>query len=141
MKRFSVIFLLLLSTAALPDMTIEIHEPWIRHVPGNRPMAGYFVLENKGDLDRRLTGASSIAFARIHMHRTVKHDGVAAMEPVDFVAVPALERVEFAPGGYHLMMMGRQRELRVGDEVPVTLTFEDGGSQSAVFTIKPAWQE
>lgn len=104
-------------------------------------MAGYFVLENKGDLDRRLIGASSVAFGMVHMHRTLERDGVAAMEAVDFVTVPSLDRIEFAPGGYHLMLMHPGKALQVGDEVPVTLEFEDAGSQSALFTIKPAWQE
>lgn len=141
MKRLITVFLVAIATAAHADKAIDIKDPWIRYLPGDRPMAGYFVVENKGDTDRRLTGASSPAFGMVHLHKTVQRDGTATMEPVELVTVPALDRVVFAPGGYHMMLMRRQRPLEVGEEVPVTLEFADGASQAAVFTIKPSWQE
>lgn len=104
-------------------------------------MAGYFVVENKGRTDRNLTGASSPLFSDIQVHETVERDGTTSMRPAKSVAVPAGGSIEFAPGGFHLMLMQRRKDLQVGDRVPVALEFEDGGSQSAVFVIKPAWQE
>lgn len=136
--------MLLLISAALPlraEWAIDVHDAWIRHMSGDRPMAGYFVMDNKGNEDRRLVGAASVAFGAVHIHQTVETDGTASMRPVESVTVPKSGRIEFQPGGYHLMLMQRQKELEVGDQVPVTLEFEDGGSQSVVFTVKPTWQE
>lgn len=142
MRNLALIFIL--TSAALPlqaEWAIDVHDPWIRHIPGGRPMAGYFTVSNRGDTERRLVGVVSADFGAVHMHESVDNDGTASMRPVDHVVVPAGGRVELRPGGYHLMLMKPQRELNVGDKVPMTLEFEDGGSQSAVFTIKPAWQE
>jgi hypothetical protein len=33
--------------------------------------------------------------------------------------------VEFKPGGYHFMLMGRKQPLRAGDKVDLTLTFSN----------------
>lgn len=142
MKR--LVLSLLLLAADLPvhaEWAVEVRDAWIRHLPGDRPMAGYFVVENKGNRDLRLVGASSVAFGRIRMHESTDENGTTSMRPVESVAVPAGGRVNFQPGGYHLMLMQRRRPLEVGDKVPMTLELHDGGSQSVVFTIKPAWQE
>lgn len=108
---------------------------------GDRPMAGYFVLDNKSQEDRRLVGASSDAFGAVHIHETVEKEGTMSMQPVRAVTVPAGGRVEFRPRGHHLMLMQRRQELEVGDEVSITLEFDGGERRPAVFTVKPAWQE
>lgn len=123
------------------EQSIDISDAWIRHLPGDRPMAGYFVMENRGEAERHLLGASSPAFGAVDMHQSVERDGAASMRPVDSVAVPAGGRVAFEAGGYHLMLMQRQKELEVGDRVTVTFELDDGAEQSAVFSIKPVWQE
>jgi copper(I)-binding protein len=47
--------------------------------------------------------------------------------------------VQFAPGGYHLMLMKRQQPLAVGDEVDITLEFEDGRRLPVTFrAVSPA---
>lgn len=142
MKTLALV--LLLFPAVLParaEQLIDVQDAWIRHMAGDRPMAGYFVMHNRGDEDRRLVGATSPAFGAIQMHETVETDGTTSMRPADSVTVPNGGRVEFQPGGFHLMLMQRQKNLAVDDQVPVFLEFEDGGSQSVVFTIKPTWQE
>lgn len=141
MRKCVLACLLLFAAATQADKAIKVHDAWIRHIPGDRPVAGYFVVENKGNIDRELVSASSIGFGIIEIHESIEQDGTASMRPVESVTVPAVGRVEFQPGGYHLMMMQRKRDLRVGDVIPVTLEFADGGSQAAVFAIKPAWQE
>lgn len=143
MKQFAAALLLL--ALALPparaEWAIEVHDAWIRHMAGDLPMAGYFVMENKGAENRRLVGASSVAFGVVRIHETTEQDGSTSMRPVEAAPLPAGGRVEFRPGGRHLMLMQRRKDLEVGDKVPVTLEFADGGSKSVVFTVKPAWQE
>jgi copper(I)-binding protein len=104
-------------------------------------MAGYLVMENMSEEERRLVGASSEAFGAVHIHETVERDGAMSMQPVESVAVPAGGSAALQPGGHHLMLMQRQRELEVGDEVMIRLQFDDGSNASARFTVKPTWQE
>lgn len=142
MRRSTIAFLLLgAALTAHAGSSIEIRDAWIRHMAGDRPMAGYFALDNKSEEDRRLVGASSDAFGAVHIHETVEKEGTMRMQPVRAVTVPAGGRVEFRPRGHHLMLMQRRQELEVGDKVSITLEFDDGERRSAVFTVKPAWQE
>ncbi|MGD2129286.1 MAG: copper chaperone PCu(A)C [Lysobacterales bacterium] len=120
---------------------LVVDNAWIRYLPGDGPMAGYFTLRNEGEVTRTLVGASSPRFAKVHLHRTMQRDGMSSMEPVDAVPVPAHGEVAFEPGGYHLMLMQRQGDLSVGDEVSVALEFGDGSVRQVRFTVRPAWQE
>lgn len=142
MKTLALVLLLLSAVPPLrAEQAIDVQNAWIRHMAGDRPMAGYFEMENRGGEDRRLTGAASDAFQAVHMHETVETDGTTGMRPVEYVTVPKGARIEFRPGGRHLMLMRPRGNLTVGDQVPVTLEFADGGSRSVMFTIKPTWQE
>jgi copper(I)-binding protein len=110
--------------AAEPD-GLSVENARVRWLPGDRPMAGYLVLENDGNSARTLTGARSGAFARIMMHRSEEEDGQARMEHVGQIVVAPGSAVTFEPGGLHLMLMKRQRELQPGDTVQIELRFDD----------------
>lgn len=142
MKNFAIVLLLLaLVLPVYAERTIEVQDPWIRYIPGDRPMAGYLVIENDGDTDRRLVDVTSTTFGAVHIHKTVERDGEMSMQPVESITVPAGGRAALQPGGYHLMLMQRRSQIEVGDEVSMTLEFSDGGSQDVVFAVMPAWQE
>lgn len=142
MRSIALIFLLL--AVALPvraESTLDVQDAWIRHMTGDRPMAGYFVMSNKGGGERRLVGASSTAFGAAQIHESVEKEGTMSMRPVESVDVPAGGSIEFRPGGHHLMLMKRQEDIEVGDEVTIVLELADGGTRAVVFTVKPVWQE
>ena len=141
LKQIAFILLLTTAGAARADSTLEISDAWIRHIPGDHPMAGYFVLKNNGDEIRNLVGAASPAFGEVQLHRTVTVNGVVSMSAVDSVGIPAHGRVAFQPGGYHLMMKYPPHALKVGDTPQVSLKFADGFVLKTSFTIKPPWQE
>jgi copper(I)-binding protein len=115
---------------------VTITQPWMRFIIKARPAAGYFSLRNAGDKPVTLTGARSPACGMLMLHESKEEKGVATMRPVDTVAVPAHGKVDFAPGGYHLMCMQPQPALKVGASVMVTLTFADGQTLSAPFPVK-----
>jgi copper(I)-binding protein len=54
--------------------------------------------------------------------------GMMNMRQVQSIPVAAGEKVELKPGGYHVMLIGLEKDLAVGDQLPVTLTFEPGGT-------------
>ena len=72
------------------------------------------------------------------LHRSVNDNGQERMEMVDSVPVPAHGEVRFEPGGYHLMCMSPTAEAARGHSVPVTLSFQDGGSLTASFAVRGA---
>ncbi len=100
------------------------------------PAAGYFTLENKGDTDRELVGASSPGCGSVMLHKSEEVNGVSTMRHVDSVPVPAHNSITFAPGGYHLMCMSPTASLKLGSSVPVTLTFKNGGTVTSDFPVR-----
>lgn len=121
-----------LAFAAAP---ITVSDAWIRLLPGDVPLAGYFTLHNNGDKPIQLTLASSPAFKRIEMHHSMAMHGMDKMMPVKTVEVPAHGTFSFSPGGYHLMLW-RGRGLRIGEQIPITLKFADGWQVRATFVVK-----
>jgi len=89
-------------------------------------LATYLVVENKGELDRTLSGASSPAFERVEMHKTEIRDGVANMLRQDKVEIPGKSSVALESGGYHLMLIGPLKPLRAGEHVELSLSFTNG---------------
>jgi copper(I)-binding protein len=56
--------------------------------------------------------------------------GITQMEHVARLDIPAGERVELAPGGYHVMLVGLTEPLEAGD-VEVVVQVEAHGDDAA----------
>lgn len=110
----------------VPPMGVKALDCWIRNMPNKLPSAGYFKLINSSNHDAVLIGLSSDAYARTMLHTSTKEGGMAGMEHIDRVSVPAGGSVEFSPGGYHAMLEKPARDLQVGNNVTLVLTFEHG---------------
>lgn len=121
---------------------LEVSGAWAR----NSPMvatagAVYLEIANGGEADDALTAASvdaSVA-GEVEIHETVaampsdggmggaSGEAMMEMRPVDEIAIPAGETVALEPGGYHIMLVELAEPLEVGDEIELTLTFEEAG--------------
>ena len=137
MKRvlFSVVMLGMAMVACAGQPPVSVSDARIRWLPGDLPMAGYFVITSQASGPLRLVGAASPAFGGVMVHRSLEKDGMARMEHVDGVDLAPGQPVAFAPGGYHLMLMNRTRDLHTGEEVPVTLQFGDGQTLVVSFRV------
>jgi copper(I)-binding protein len=89
--------------------------------------AAYFVIVNQGREADALIGATSEVASNTELHETQIVNDVAEMAPVSRVEVPARGRIEFKPGGYHVMLEGLTQDLVVGQTIRLTLQFEKGG--------------
>ena len=118
---------------------IEIYQAVVR-LPGGgtsgtksntATLAGYMLIKNTGSVNDSLVGIQA-DFAGIAMfHKsTVDANGVASMNLLTSVAVPAGQTVEFKPGGLHVMFVGLNQDLKLGDEVTITLQFQNAGAIS-----------
>jgi copper(I)-binding protein len=137
LARTSVLTLLtFVSAGALSDDGLRLQEAWIRLLPGDLPLGGYFTLTNDGKAPVRLVGAESDAFEGIMMHESIQEGGSARMQHVNAVEVLPGDTLRFAPGGYHLMLMKRRGPVNLGDRLPITLMFEDGRQVTAEFTVR-----
>ena len=99
--------------------------------------AAYFVIVNQGSEADTLIGATSEVASKIEMHETHIINDVAEMLPVPRLEVPAGERIEFKPGGYHLMLEGLTQDLKVGETIKLTLQFEKSSAIMIDVPIQP----
>jgi copper(I)-binding protein len=96
-------------------------------------------ISNEGDHPDTLIGVEVGFAAKAMLHTTeFSADGVASMKHVEALEIPAGDTVVLEPGGYHIMLMGLTQPLNVGDMVPATLIFEQGGRVEIEFMVDPA---
>jgi hypothetical protein len=140
MKRllFSILLLGVVMAAQAGPPAAAVSDARIRWLPGDLPLAGYFVITSHASGPLQLVAAASPAFGHVMMHRSVHEGGVERMVHVDGVDIAPGQAVAFAPGGYHLMLMHRKQPLKVGDEVPITLQLSDGQTLEVPFRVEGA---
>ena len=140
MKKTVLIGLFCLSAsvafAASPNATVS--DAWIRALPANLPSGGYFTLHNNGTVPLKLTGAETAACGMLMLHKSEDMSGMASMEDVPAIDIPAGGTLKFSPGGYHLMCMDAKPAIKPGNTVDVTLQFAGGGVLQAKFAVRNA---
>lgn len=114
-------------TLAQAGEHLMVDNAWIREAPpGAAALAGYMTVMNHADQPRVLVGASSSAFGKVMLHRTVMEGGMAKMVHQEKITIPPMGSVTFTPNDYHLMLMKPKQALKAGDLVDITLEFENG---------------
>jgi hypothetical protein len=108
--------------------------------------AAYMTIENTGSAADALIGASSPAATTVEVHETVvmgspapgasADGGMMGMQPVKRLEIPAGGTVELKPGSYHIMLIGLKQDLKVGDSIEITLTFEKVGEIKVTATVR-----
>lgn len=97
----------------------------------------YLTVINKGKKPDRLLSAQSAVAETVELHETQTVGDRTMMHPAkNGVEIPADGRVEFKPGGNHIMLIGLRRDLQPGDHFQVTLQFEKGGALSVQSTVR-----
>jgi copper(I)-binding protein len=92
--------------------------------------AVYVTIVNGGGSPDALVSAVTDAAATVELHETVQEGGVMKMRPLTRFEVPGGGRLEMKPGGHHIMLLDLKRDLKPGDIVSVTLTFDKAGRMS-----------
>ena len=130
MKKLSILALMgiLLLSACGAGATIETHDAWARPAMAGENSAVYLLLHNHTAVDDELVGVSSNVAASVELHESRMMEGTDMMEmvPQESIPLPADGEVELKPGGLHIMLVGLTRDLKVGDEFKITLTFQSG---------------
>ncbi len=134
--RLAIITLFFTSlTVAADDLLVT--DAWIRNLPPAIPMrAGYMILSNNGNVELTIVSVESETFSRIEIHESVDKDGMMSMRPVDVVSIKAGETLPLKPGGLHLMLMNPLQHLSPGDEVTVTLIFDNGNKRAVPMKVR-----
>lgn len=118
---------------------INITDAWARPAIGKGNVTtAYMTISNGGESDDVLIGVMSPKAEKVELHHTkMGDDGVMRMRPVEGgIPVPAGGKVELAPGGYHLMVMGLNEPLVEDGDLPLTLGFAEAGAIDLVVPVR-----
>lgn len=141
MKTLKICLFTLLSTAVLAagGPSVRVADGHVRALPPTVPnTAAYLTLLNSGGEDLALTGVSSPAAASASLHETVSEEGRMTMRPVASAPLPAGGELRLEAGGLHVMLMGLRAPLAPGDEVELTLSFDDGSAVTVSLPVSSA---
>jgi copper(I)-binding protein len=127
---------------------IRIERPYVRAtMPGQTSAGAYLTLENKGKNSDTLISVASPAAKSVEIHTMSMEGNVMKMREVSGIELKPAAKVEMKPGhGFHIMLTGIKEQLKPGDKIPLTLTFEKSGktevSASVVDTLqKPSHEK
>jgi len=121
--------LCLLAANTLAQAQVTIQEAWVRGtVPSQKASGAFMQLSSTKNL--RLVAASSPVAGVVEIHEMVMAQDVMKMRQIPGLDLVPGQVLALKPGGYHVMLMDLKTQLKGGDTVPLTLTFEDPQTQT-----------
>lgn len=130
--------LTLLAVAACARPNLLVTDAWIRAAaPGAQVTALYLELRNDSLQSETLVAIETPAARSASLHETHTHDGVSGMRLRERIVIESRGTLRMAPGGLHVMLEGLVRNLRVREQVPVTLRFASGKTVAVIATVRP----
>jgi copper(I)-binding protein len=123
-------------TAAAGPPALSAQDAWVRATPGVDVAAAYLTLHNGGTQPVVVNGVTSPAAGAAMIHESSLVNGQSTMRAHEPLRLGAGETVHFAPGGLHIMLHSLKRPLAPGDEVPLVLLLEGGGSLTVTARVR-----
>jgi copper(I)-binding protein len=115
---------------------MEVSEAWARPAAQDGNGAIYFVIQNYEPQADELTGVSCDVAEAAEMHESKVEGDVMQMRQLGSIPLPAGAAVTFEPGGLHIMLIRLKHDLKPGDEVEVTLHFENSEDLRILVTVQ-----
>lgn len=110
------------------DEAVVVARPYARAVPPGQPNSAVFMqIENRGRQHLALVAAESPMAEVVELHTHRVEDGMMKMRRIEQIELPPGEKIKLQPGGLHLMLIRLKQQLQPGDDVALTLAFDDGG--------------
>lgn len=124
----------------VPGLTISNARLVLAPVAGN-PAAVYFDIAYEGEQGLSVRKADVEGAGMSMMHDYGEYDFKVQMMEALPVALTKGSKVEFKPGGLHVMAMEPAATLKPGDKVKVTLTMSGGATQVFEAEVRAAGEE
>jgi copper(I)-binding protein len=123
--------LALASLVSLPTLAmaqVSVSDPWIRATVPQQKVAGAFMQLRSAKAVKLVEVKSPVA-GRVELHQMAMEGQTMRMRAVEAIELPAGQTVNLASGGYHVMLFDLQRQLKDGEQVPLTLVVLDGAGK------------
>ena len=106
---------------------LKITDTWFRPVIKGMNTALYFTIENNSYIPDTLYAVSSPISGMVHIHETFVKDDMKGMRPVKHIVINPRSKVEFKPGGYHVMVMNVKEDFNLNSSAEFILYFKQTG--------------
>jgi copper(I)-binding protein len=124
------------SHLAAQGKRVSASESWVKLPGAGETGAMAFVaIENPTMYGIYVTSASSESAGKIEL-RDGSQPGDARLKPVEFLSVPAYDRLDMSPGGSHLMLLDLKRPLKEGDRIAIALATDNAGTLEVTAVVK-----
>ena len=124
MKPVNYLLLSLLGMSLHVSAQTVVDDAWVRATVAGQPSTGAF-MHITASSDSKLVEVQSPAAKTVQIHESKMENDVMSMQQVASVALPAGKSVAIVPEGYHVMLIDLVGQIKVGDQVPLTLIVED----------------
>ncbi len=137
LSGFALLLFSGLAGAASVADQVQVEDPYARAVPPGLPNSASFMrINNPDQVAHKLVAAESPAADVVELHTHINDNGVMRMRRVDAIELPAGSTTELKPGGLHVMLIGLRAQLKPGDEIQLSLEFEDGSKTALSLPVK-----
>lgn len=128
-RAFCIVLMMLAMTQSALAADLMFGPLQFRATVGSMPSsAAYIEISNHGTNPDRLVGVESDLARKTELHSMTMTDGVMIMRAVDGgIDIPAGARIQLAPGGYHVMLIGLKAPLNIDQKYDITLVFQSAG--------------
>jgi copper(I)-binding protein/putative intracellular protease/amidase len=114
---------------------IIIRDAWIQEMPPARKLtAAYLVIENNSTKETSLVAAKTDIAGAVELHRAEVENGMMRMRKLDRIRLPA-GKTELT-GDLHIMLIDLKSPVQDGDQVSLTLEFENAPSKTLMVPVR-----
>lgn len=125
--------LLTVGAASVVHAQVTDDGAWARATVPNQSATGAF-MRLTARKEVVLTAASSPVAGIVEVHEMSMDKGIMRMRAANRVPLKAGQTIELKSGGLHIMMLDLKKQIKVGDSVPLTLSFT--GADGSVSTVE-----
>lgn len=136
----TLLALLLPAAAALADGVadqVTVIDPYVRAVP---PVVGttaaFMQLRSDAATEHFVVEAFHPAAGAVELHMHTMDGEVMRMRRVSHFHLPPGGKAVLQPGGEHIMLFDLVKPLTPGEQVPITLTFDDGSTKQVTAEVR-----
>jgi copper(I)-binding protein/putative intracellular protease/amidase len=114
---------------------IVVRDAWIQEMPASKPLtAAHMIIDNVSGKETALIGARAGIAGAVELHRAEMDNGMMRMHKLDRIPLP-IGKTDLT-GELHIMLIGLKAPLREGDQVALTLQFENSVSKTVMVPVK-----
>jgi hypothetical protein len=135
MKQLIIAGLLAITATAWAQTTVKVEDAWVRGTVATQKATGAF-MRLTPSTNARLVEANSPVAGVVEIHEMVLEKDIMKMRQIPGLDLAAGRTMELKPGGYHVMLMDLKQALKGGEQVPITLVFEDDAKKRFTLDIK-----